>query len=213
MLMLKIAKVVGIVLLLPLLFTACANPQGFFLDGPTYYRPTPTPRSLTAAEVASLVQTQLNEVQGLPVEVLADGETGLFVLYDLAATTGTEGGDQEAILAISRVVGGLLEINYTSINQVTLVMMLGDQEAGLALTATADDILDWYNANINRDEFLARWTEPTMGGEAAPAEGEAAPAEGEAAPAEGEVEGPLPEAPAPEVVPTPEVMPTEGATE
>jgi hypothetical protein len=181
---------------------------------------------LSAAQVAPLVQTQLNEVQGLPVEVLADGETGLFVLYDLAATTGVEGGDQEAILAISRVVGGLQEVDYTDISRVTLVMMLGDQEAGLALTATADDILDWYNAKISRDEFLSRWSEPTMG-EEAPAEGEAAPAEGEAAPAEGEAapegeatpegeaapEGPLPEAPAPEVVPTPEAMPTAGATE
>ncbi len=215
--MLKIAKAVGVTFLLPLLLVACANPTSFFLSGSTYYAPTPTPRSLTTAQAAGIVQTQLATVQGLPMQVVPDGETGLAVFYDLNAAGDRT--DQDAILAVSRAVGGLIDLEYVNIERVSLFMMMGQQNMGL-VEASATDIQAWYDALISDQELLNAWSAPgaaPVAPEAAPAapEGEAVPAAPETAPAAPETAPAAPEtAPAaPETAPaTPETAPAPAET-
>jgi hypothetical protein len=155
MLMLKIARIVGMTLLLPLLLVAC-NPAGFFGTQAYNDQPTPTPRSYTAAQTASLIRTQLVETQGLPVEVMAGGEGELVVQYP----AGTQ--DESTLLgSISRTIGGFAELNYTSVYTVTMVPMTNGQP-GEALTTNTDEINAWYQREISGSEYMNMLTGAEM---------------------------------------------------
>jgi hypothetical protein len=145
--MLKIARIVGMTLLLPLLFVAC-YPTEFFVTQTYNDQETPTPRSFTATQTANLIRSQLVQDQGLPVEVMPVGEGELVVQYP----GGTP--DELALLgSISRTIGGFTELNYTQVYTVSLVPMTNGQPGEAFQTNTAE-INSWYQREISDNEYL-----------------------------------------------------------
>jgi hypothetical protein len=202
MLMSKFAKTAGVLVVLMFALAAC-NPLEFFSVRAYNWQPTPTPRPMTAPQVAELVQLQLTQVSNVPVTVEAVSPGELTVRLNRLG----EQLSPQAVLAIGEAVGGFLDLNYTFLRTVTIVT--GQNES---VQLSSGQILAWYNGEMSSQEFVnlvlpgATLPEPTVDSKYTP-DLEAAP-EGvmpeEGAP--GEVEGapdatPIPPTPLPNTDP------------
>ncbi len=143
--MLKIARVVGITFALLLVMAAC-NPEPVLISRTLNWQPTPTPRPLTAAQVAGLVETQLVNVAGLSVTVSADENGNLVVQSDSAL-------DDAAVINISQTVAGFIELDYTNLDTVTI------EAGGSTKQLSASTLMNWYNRDIDDAALLAAATE------------------------------------------------------
>jgi len=113
------------------------------VSNPAYvWQATPTALAITTPELAQLAQSQLADAQGLPVEVTT-GEPGELIVSFTSEVTDT------ALLRTASTVGGFAELNYESVDLLTIEM------GGSTMQVTADNVLAWYNRDLSNDEFLA----------------------------------------------------------
>jgi hypothetical protein len=113
------------------------------VSNPAYvWQATPTALPISTSEIANLAQAQLADASGLPVEV-STGEEGEIVIAFTNEVTDT------TILRAASTVGGFIELNYTTVDLMTVQM--GDATMQVA----ADNVLAWYNRNLSDEEFLA----------------------------------------------------------
>lgn len=160
--MLKLARIAGIALLLSFALVGCSDPTGYFLSRSAYYKVTPTPRNLTAEQLAGLVQTQLVQANGVAVESVTVGAANDLVIRYTASPSETvnlvstpEG--QNVLMAVGRVIGGYYDLDYANIDAVTVVPV-GNGQPGAAVTTKTVHIEAWYNRQIPDQAYMSVWT-------------------------------------------------------
>jgi hypothetical protein len=144
MLMSKFAKTAGVLVVLMFTLAAC-NPLAFFSARPYDWQPTPTPRPMTATQVAELVQLRLAQVSNVPVTVEAVSPGELSIRLNRLG----EQLSPQSVLAIGEAVGGFLDLNYTFLRTVTIVT--GENQTA---QLSAQQISAWYSGEMSSQEFV-----------------------------------------------------------
>ncbi|NJK78999.1 MAG: hypothetical protein HC876_13835 [Chloroflexaceae bacterium] len=135
---------IAVLLLLVSLSVMACDPLDNFYGSTTYYNATPTPRTLSLQAAADIMTIQLTNLYGLSGVIVETNEPGtLVVTYD-------GGIEPVAVDAVGSVVGGLMELNDTSITEIIISPTNGD-----ALAIDALLILAWFDRGLSERDLIS----------------------------------------------------------